>query len=132
MKTARAGVRGVGDHSLQAKQLRDRAEECRTLARMINAAYYLRLAESYDVLPTKRSGLRATSQSLKSNLSKDEALRIAVNIANRSFCPRRSRLIRMASHATTRRSGPRHALVLRIGSTRVAVPGPGSQALLKR
>ena len=50
MKTARAGVRGVGDHRLQAKRLRDRAEECRTLARMINAAYYLRLAETYDRL----------------------------------------------------------------------------------
>src|SRR6516225_6731373 len=48
-----------------------------------------------------------------------------------SFCARRSRLIRMAPHAP-RRSGPRHALVLRIGSTRVAVPSPGGQALLKR
>src|SRR6516162_8886381 len=37
----------------------------------------------------------------------------------------------MAPHAP-RRSGPRHALVLRIGSTRVAVPSPGGQALLKR
>jgi hypothetical protein len=57
MKTARAGVRGVGDHSLQAKQLRDRAEECRILARMINVAYYLRLAESYDRLADQEERL---------------------------------------------------------------------------
>jgi hypothetical protein len=57
MKTARAGVRGVGDHRLQAKRLRDRAEECRTLARMINAAYYLRLAETYDRLADQQERL---------------------------------------------------------------------------
>ncbi len=57
MKTARAGVRGTGDHSLQAKQLRDRAEECRALARMINAAYYLRLAETYDRLAEQQEQL---------------------------------------------------------------------------
>ena len=57
MKTARAGARGVRDHSLRAKQLRDRAEECRTLARMINAAYYLRLAETYDRLADQQERL---------------------------------------------------------------------------
>jgi hypothetical protein len=57
MKTSRAGVRGVGDHSLQAKQLRDRAEECRALARMINAAYYLRLAKAYDRLADQQERL---------------------------------------------------------------------------
>jgi hypothetical protein len=57
MKTARAGVRGVGDHSVQAKQLRDRAEECRTLARMFNAAYYLRLAKTYDRLADQQERL---------------------------------------------------------------------------
>jgi hypothetical protein len=36
----------------------------------------------------------------------------------------------MVPHAPGR-SGPRHALVLRIGSTRVAVPAQGGQTLLK-
>jgi hypothetical protein len=57
-------------------------------------------------------------------LTKDEARRLAANIVNRSF--------RVVSHAP-RRSGPRHAVVLRIGSTRAAaIPAHGGQALLKR
>ena len=46
-------------------QLRHRAEECRTLARLMdteeNAARYLRMADAYDALPSKRSSLRVMS-----------------------------------------------------------------------
>jgi hypothetical protein len=42
------------DHAALGKKLRHRAEECRALAEMMtsadNAASYLRLAETYDVM----------------------------------------------------------------------------------
>jgi hypothetical protein len=42
------------DHPALSKKLRHRAEECRALAEMMtsadNAAYYLRLAATYDAL----------------------------------------------------------------------------------
>ena len=49
-----AQSRGAVDHTARAKRLRDRAEECRTLARIIpseaGAAAYLRYAKDYDAL----------------------------------------------------------------------------------
>jgi len=51
-----AQSRGAVDHTARAKRLRDRAEECRTLARIMRseagAAAYLRYAEGYDALTT--------------------------------------------------------------------------------
>jgi hypothetical protein len=71
MKTARAGVRGAGGHTLQAKQLRDRAEECRALAQLTtsdaNAAYYIRLAETYDHLAEQQEQLARDIAELKIN-----------------------------------------------------------------
>jgi len=64
---------------------RDRAEECRTLARIMPseaaAATYLRYAKVTTLLPSNRSGLRVALRNPKSMFSKDEVRRIAANIA---------------------------------------------------
>jgi hypothetical protein len=49
------------DHIAQARKLRDRGEECRTLARLMdteaNAATYLRMADAYDTLAEQEEQL---------------------------------------------------------------------------
>jgi hypothetical protein len=61
MKTAAQELRGAVNHTARAKKLRDRAKECRDLARMMtseaNAAVYLRFAEGYDVLAEQQERL---------------------------------------------------------------------------
>jgi len=61
MKPAARELRGAVDHTVQAKRLRDRADEWRTLARMMtskaNAASYLRFAEVYDDLAAHQEQL---------------------------------------------------------------------------
>jgi hypothetical protein len=46
--------RTASEHTAQAKKLRHRGEECRTLARLMDteesAARYLRMADAYDAL----------------------------------------------------------------------------------
>ena len=48
-------------HTAQAKKLRHRGEECRTLTRLMdteeNAARYLRMADSYDALAKQEEQL---------------------------------------------------------------------------
>jgi hypothetical protein len=65
MEPAARKQRGGVDHTAQAKKLRDRAEECRTLARMMtseaNAEAYLRFAEDYDALAEQQEQVAATS-----------------------------------------------------------------------
>ena len=80
-----AQSRGAVDHTARAKRLRDRAEECRTLARIIplkpaRQHIYVTLKITTH-LPNNRSGLRAKPPNSKSTISKDEARRIAVSIA---------------------------------------------------
>jgi hypothetical protein len=54
MKPAARESRGA----VQAKKLRDRAEECRSLARMMtNGASYLRFADAYDALAEQQEQL---------------------------------------------------------------------------
>jgi hypothetical protein len=61
MKPAARELRGTVDHTVQAKRLRDRAEECRAVARIMaseaNAASYLRFAEAYDALAEQQLAL---------------------------------------------------------------------------
>ena len=53
--------RTVAEHTAQAKKLRHRGEECRTLARLMdteeNAAMYLRMADDYDALAKQEERL---------------------------------------------------------------------------
>jgi len=53
--------RTTAEHTAQAKKLRHRGEECRTLARLMdteeNAARYLRMADSYDALAKQEEQL---------------------------------------------------------------------------
>ena len=53
--------RTAGEHTAQAKKLRHRGEECRTLARLMdseeNAARYLRMADAYDALAKQEEQL---------------------------------------------------------------------------
>jgi hypothetical protein len=50
-----------GDHAEQARRLRDRAEECRALAKLvsdkINRQAYLQLAQSYELLAVQEERL---------------------------------------------------------------------------
>jgi hypothetical protein len=55
-----AQSRGAVDHTTRAKRLRDRAEECRALARIMPsevAAAYLRYAQGYDALAEQQERL---------------------------------------------------------------------------
>ena len=53
--------RTTAEHTAQAKKLRHRGEECRTLARLMdteeNAARYLRMADAYDALAKQEEQL---------------------------------------------------------------------------
>ena len=53
--------RTAAEHTAQAKKLRHRGEECRTLARLMdteeNAAMYLRMADDYDALAKQEEQL---------------------------------------------------------------------------
>ena len=53
--------RTAAEHTAQAKKLRHRGEECRTLARLmdteVNAARYLRMADDYDALAKQEEQL---------------------------------------------------------------------------
>ena len=53
--------RTTAEHTAQAKKLRHRGEECRTLARLmdteVNAARYLRMADDYDALAKQEERL---------------------------------------------------------------------------
>ena len=53
--------RTAAEHTAQAKKLRHRGEECRTLARLMdseeNAARYLRMADAYDALAKQEEQL---------------------------------------------------------------------------
>jgi hypothetical protein len=53
--------RKANDHIAQARKLRHRGEECRTLARLMdteaNAATYLRMADNYDALAEQEEQL---------------------------------------------------------------------------
>jgi hypothetical protein len=74
-----AGARHAGpnkiaatvDHTARAKRLRDRAEECRTLARIIpskaGAAAYLRYAKDYDALAEQQERLARDAAELEIN-----------------------------------------------------------------
>ena len=61
MKPPARELRGAVDHTAQAKRLRDRAEEWRSLARMMtceaNAASFLRFADGYDALAEQQEQL---------------------------------------------------------------------------
>jgi hypothetical protein len=50
------------DHADQARRLRHRAEECRSLAKLMTDKHahqsYLKLAQSYELLATKEEQLR--------------------------------------------------------------------------
>ena len=63
--------RGAVDHIARAKRLRDRAEECRTLARIIpsqaGAAAYLRYAKDYDALAEQQERLARDAAELEIN-----------------------------------------------------------------
>jgi len=71
IKPARS--RGAVDHTARAKRLRDRAEECRTLARIVpseaGAAADLRYAEGYDTLAKQQERLACDAAELKINKS---------------------------------------------------------------
>jgi hypothetical protein len=66
-----AQSRGAVDHTIRAKRLRDRAEECRTLARIMpseaGAAAYLRYAKSYDALAEQQEQLARDAAKLNVN-----------------------------------------------------------------
>jgi hypothetical protein len=66
-----AQSRGAVDHTARAKRLRDRAEECRTLARIMpseaGAAAYLRYAEHYDALAERQERLAGGTADLNIN-----------------------------------------------------------------
>jgi hypothetical protein len=66
-----ARSRGAVDHTDRAIRLRDRAEECRALARIIpteaGAATYLRYAESYDALAEQEERLARDAAELEIN-----------------------------------------------------------------
>jgi hypothetical protein len=66
-----ARSRGAVYHTARAKRLRDRAEECRTLARIMpsgaGAAAYLRYAEGYDALAEQQEQLARGAAELKIN-----------------------------------------------------------------
>ena len=72
-----ARSRGAVDHTDRAIRLRDRAEECRALARIIptesGAATYLRYAEGYDALAEQEERLARDAAELE--------MRLAANIA---------------------------------------------------
>jgi hypothetical protein len=59
--------RGAVDHIARAKRLRDRAEECRTLARITGAPAYLRWADGYDALAEQQEQLARDAAELKIN-----------------------------------------------------------------
>jgi len=71
MQPAARELRGAVDHTAKAKSLRDRAEECRTLARMMtseaSAASYLHFAETYDALAEQEERLSRDAAELKIN-----------------------------------------------------------------
>jgi hypothetical protein len=66
-----ARSRGAVDHTARAKGLRDRAEECRTLARIMTSeasvAAYLHYAEGYDALAEQQEQLARDAAELKIN-----------------------------------------------------------------
>jgi hypothetical protein len=66
-----ARSRGAVDHTDRAIRLRDRAEECRALARIIPAeacaATYLRYAEGYDALAEQQERLARNAAELEIN-----------------------------------------------------------------
>ena len=53
--------RKTAEHTAQARKLRHRGEECRTLARLMeteeNATRYLRMADAYDALAEQEEQL---------------------------------------------------------------------------
>jgi hypothetical protein len=61
MKPLARELRGAVDHAAQATRLRNRAEEWRSLARMMtseaNAASFLRFADGYDALAEQQEQL---------------------------------------------------------------------------
>jgi hypothetical protein len=63
--------RGAVDHTYRAIRLRDRAEDCRALARIIpaeaGAATYLRYAEDYDALAEQEERLARDAAELEIN-----------------------------------------------------------------
>ena len=71
MEPAARKQRGGVDHTAQAKKLRDRAEECRALARIIpaeaGAATYLRYAEDYEALAEQEERLARDAAELEIN-----------------------------------------------------------------
>jgi hypothetical protein len=65
-----ARSREAVDHTARAKRLRDRAEECRTLARIMPSevgAAYLRYAEDYDALAEQEERLARDAAQVKIN-----------------------------------------------------------------
>jgi len=71
MKRPARESRGAVDHTARAKRLRDRAEECRTLARIMpfqaGAAAYLRYAKDYDALAEQQERLARGAAELEIN-----------------------------------------------------------------
>jgi hypothetical protein len=72
MKPLAREAHGAVDHTARAKRLRDRAEECRTLAWIMtseaNAASYLRFADAYDALAEQQEQLARDIAELKINV----------------------------------------------------------------
>ena len=65
-----AQSRGAVDHTTRAKRLRDRAEECRALARIMPsevAVAYLRYAQGYDALAEQQERPARDAAELKIN-----------------------------------------------------------------
>jgi hypothetical protein len=71
MKRPARESRGAVDHTARAKRLRDRAEECRTLARIIpsqaGAVAYLGYAKDYDALAEQQERLARDAAELEIN-----------------------------------------------------------------
>jgi len=74
MKPPARESRGAVDDTARAKRLRDRAEECRALARIMpsdaGAAAYLRYAEDYDALAEQQEQLAHDIAELKINVQR--------------------------------------------------------------
>src|SRR6516164_4901380 len=72
MKPPARKLRGVVDHTTEAKRLRDRAGEWRSLARMMtsegNAASLLRFADTYDALAEQQEQLARDGVSHRTQL----------------------------------------------------------------
>jgi len=72
MKPPARNLRGVVDHTTEAKRLRDRAGEWRSLARVMtseaNAASFLRFADTYDALAEQQEQLAREGVSHRTQL----------------------------------------------------------------